>query len=181
MTKEDPSSEPIMIREVWAHNLQEEFNLIRGFVGTYNFISMDTEFPGVIFPLKVDHRHLQPCKQYSYLKSNVDALKIIQIGLTLTDAKGNLPRFKNIRCIWEFNFCDFNIWRDLHNQDSIDMLRRQGIDFTRNASHGVNSFHFCHLMWGSGLLFNENVTWVTFHSAFDFGYLVKILTQLSPE
>jgi len=128
MTKEDPSSEPIMIREVWAHNLQEEFNLIRGFVGTYNFISMDTEFPGVIFPLKVDHRHLQPCEQYSYLKSNVDALKIIQIGLTLTDAKGNLPRFKNIRCIWEFNFCDFNIWRDLHNQDSIDMLRRQGVN-----------------------------------------------------
>lgn len=57
------------------------------------------------------------------------------------------------------------------------MLRRQGIDFTRNASHGVNSFHFCHLMWGSGLLFNEDVTWVTFHSAFDFGYLVKIITQ----
>lgn len=130
MTKEDPSSEPIMIREVWAHNLQEEFNLIRGFVGTYNFISMDTEFPGVIFPLKVDHRHLQPYEQYSYLKSNVDALKIIQIGLTLTDAKGNIPRFKNICCIWEFNFCDFKIGRDIHNQDSIDMLRRQGIDFT---------------------------------------------------
>ncbi|MCI79515.1 CCR4-associated factor, partial [Trifolium medium] len=40
---------------------------------------MDTEFPGVIYPSKVDRRHLQPSELYNYIKANVDALKLIQL------------------------------------------------------------------------------------------------------
>ncbi|XP_045822419.1 probable CCR4-associated factor 1 homolog 11 [Trifolium pratense] len=172
------SSKPVVIRQVWAHNLEDEFDRIRkAVVDGYRMVSMDTEFPGVVYPPKVDSHHLRPSDIYGYLKVNVDALKLIQLGLTLSDASGNLP-FEADNCyIWEFNFCDFDVRRDPHNKDSIDLLRRQGIDFNCNVIHGVNSFNFSELMKSSGLVHNKAVTWVTFHGIYDFGYLVKILKQ----
>ncbi|RYR03927.1 hypothetical protein HN51_040755 [Arachis hypogaea] len=66
--------------------------------------------------------------------------------------------------------------RDIHAKDSVALLRNQGIDFERNAVAGVSSVHFAKLAVASGLLFNKALTWVTFHGAYDIGYLVKILT-----
>jgi CCR4-NOT transcription complex subunit 7/8 len=174
-------SKPVIIRKVLAHNVEYEFELIREVVTDgYCFVSMDTEFPGVIYSPspKVGRGHLQPSDFYGCFKANVDNLKLIQLGLTLSDVKGNLPDFGTDTCyIWEFNFCDFDVEHDLHNKDSIDLLRRQGIDFNRNVNHGVHSLHFSELMLKSGLVFNKTVTWVTFHGTYDFGYLVKILTR----
>ncbi|CAL0306307.1 unnamed protein product [Lupinus luteus] len=42
------------------------------------------------------------------------------------------------------------------------------MDFACNTSHRIHSAHFAHLMIPSGLLYNCNVTWVTFHSSYDF-------------
>ena len=39
-----------------------------------------------------------------------------------------------------------------------------------------NSARYTELLW-SGLLCNENINWITFHSAYDFGFLVKTITQ----
>ncbi|XP_045826747.1 probable CCR4-associated factor 1 homolog 9 [Trifolium pratense] len=178
MTTLKKDSKPIVIRRVWAYNVEAEFALIHRFVDRYRFVSMDTEFPGVIYSSKVDRRHIQPSELYSNVKANVDALKLIQLGLTFSDENGNLPDFGTSNCfIWEFNFRDFDVNRDPHNKDSIDLLRRQGIDFNCNVIHGVNSLHFSELMARSGLVCNERVTWVTFHGTYDFAYLVKILTR----
>ena len=74
-------------------------------------------------------------------------------------------------------FCrEFQLSDDIYAQDSIDLLQQSGIDFARNQARGINVQRFGELLMTSGIVLNDKVQWVTFHSGYDFGYLLKVVT-----
>ncbi|KAJ9189920.1 hypothetical protein P3X46_001168 [Hevea brasiliensis] len=166
----------IQIREVWNNNLEEEFALLREIVDDYPYIAMDTEFPGIVLRSVGNFKNSNDY-HYQTLKDNVDMLKLIQLGLTLSDEQGNLPTFGTDKyCIWQFNFREFNVNEDVFANDSIELLRQSGIDFKKNNEKGIDAKKFGELLMSSGIVLNDSVHWVTFHSGYDFGYLLKLLT-----
>jgi len=159
------------IVEVWSDNLEEEMGNIRNLVEKYPYIAMDTEFPGIV-ARPVGSFTSTSEYQYQTLRCNVDLLKIIQLGLTFADENGNLPPGV---CTWQFNF-KFALSEDMYAQDSIDLLIRSGIDFSKNEEFGIDVSDFGELLMTSGIVLNDSIKWISFHSSYDFGYLLKLLT-----
>lgn len=160
-----------VIRDVWADNLDAELNIIRGIVDEFNHVSMDTEFPGVVARPVGTFRNVTDYN-YQTMRCNVDLLKIIQLGLTFTDENGNYPP----ECAtWQFNF-RLSLTEDMYAQDSIDLLSRAGIDFKNHDERGIDVHVFGELLTSSGIVLSDDIVWVSFHSGYDFGYLLKLLT-----
>jgi len=162
--------ETLEIRNVWAENVEEEMRYIREVVEKYPYVAMDTEFPGVV--AKPVTESYTSDYHYKSLKVNVDLLKIIQLGLSFADKDGNLC--EECPC-WQFNF-KFDLDGDMFAQDSIDLLVHSGISFADHATHGIDPLLFGELLMVSGLVLDDRVKWVSFHSGYDFAYLLKLLT-----
>lgn len=131
---------------------------------------MDTEFPGVV--AKPVSESFTSDYHYKSLQVNVDLLKIIQLGLSFADKDGNFA--PGCPC-WQFNF-QFSLDDDMYAQDSIDLLQKSGISFEDHAKRGIDPLLFGELLMVSGLVLDDRVKWVTFHSGYDFAYLMKLLT-----
>ncbi|XP_067944811.1 CCR4-NOT transcription complex subunit 7-like [Watersipora subatra] len=166
------------IRDVWKGNLEQEFKVIRRLVNKYPYIAMDTEFPGVV-ARPIGEFKSQSDYQYQLVRVNVDQLKIIQLGFTFLDENGNLPA--SGISTWQFNF-RFNLAEDTYACDSIDLLNNSGIQFARHKEEGIEMHEFAELLTTSGIVLNSDVRFISFHSGYDFGYLLKLLTNsLLPE
>lgn len=172
-----PEGRTFRIREVWAQNLQEEFEIIREIIDDHPYVAIDTEFPGVVlrpagvFKTSFDYH-------YQTLRANVDRMNLIQLGFTFTDEKGCLPDCGNgEHCVWQFNFREFDIGGDdVYAPDSIELLIQCGMNFEKNREKGIDSARFGELLMSSGIVLNEDVHCISFHGAYDFGYLLKLLT-----
>lgn len=117
---------------------------------------------------------------------------MIQLGITLFSPEGEVPPatatdtngqpYNNLvpaPCTWQFNF-RFSLEDDMYAQDSTAMLAKAGIDFNMHEKNGIDPFEFGALLISSGMVLLDDVHWVSFHSGYDFGYLMKIMlcTQL---
>ncbi|XP_020160008.1 probable CCR4-associated factor 1 homolog 11 [Aegilops tauschii subsp. strangulata] len=164
----------LMIRQVWANNVESEFQAIRQVAERFPYVSMDTEFPGVIHCPSKHHATLTPSERYAALKANVDALHLIQVGLAFAASPDAPPAVA-----FEINLREFDPRVHRHNPSSVALLAGHGLDFARQRRQGVDARVFAALLMSSGLVCSGSgsgaPTWVTFHSAYDFGYLVKLL------
>ena len=170
------SSEHIGIKEVYEDNFIEEIKVIGGLLEEYNYIGMDTEYPGTVFMVQ----QLSKDFYYRTLKMNIDSLKIIQLGITLTNSKGEYP--KNYKYhTWQFNF-EFDKKVDKITPSSLNLLEQCGIDFNKLKRKGIKHRLFAEYFTISGLVLNPDVIWISFHGCYDFGYLLKLLIcQSLPE
>lgn len=158
------------IRNVWKHNLEEEMERISRYITSYPYVSMDTEFPGVIAkPLGI----FSSTAVYIYhqIRCNVNLLSLIQLGISLSNGDGEMPE----PCTWQFNFY-FNREKSMSAQESMHLLDEARIDFERLKKDGIPLEIFADLFTASGLLVNPCIKWISFHSSYDFGYLIRAVT-----
>lgn len=129
---------------------------------------------------------------YQCLRTNVDMLKVIQIGLTLFNEEGETPPARlsptdnmgpavrrsashgPLPFSWQFNF-KFSLKDDMYNEKSIESLQQAGIDFNLLERDGIDPHAFAALLIPSGLVCFDDVQWISFHGGYDFGYLTKLL------
>ncbi|KAL0239110.1 hypothetical protein PCE1_004801 [Barthelona sp. PCE] len=165
-----------VIQDIWMDNVEFAMKEICFRVQQYPYIGIDTEFPGLVYPKAADLAKYkdQQLSPYARLRMNVDRTRIIQLGLTLSDEHGNLPHTPPHT--WQINFV-FNIEKEEIKEDAHALLIEAGIDFSRHATHGVDHKFFGYLLNASNLLYNRSIKWVSFHSGFDFGYLLKVATN----
>ena len=169
ISQENPSN----IKEVYDYNFIEELNVISELLDEYNYIGMDTEFPGTVFTV----RNFTNDFYYKTLKLNIDSLKLIQLGITITNENGEYP--KNIPYhTWQFNF-EFDINKDQYNEQSINLLKKSGINFEKLKKNGINKNKFAASLMTSGLVLNSDVYWISYHGSYDFGYLLRLLLNES--
>ncbi|PPR05924.1 hypothetical protein CVT26_008818 [Gymnopilus dilepis] len=163
------------IREVWAPNLEAEMRTIRDLIDNFPYVAMvDTEFPGVV-ARPIGNFKTSSDYHYQTMRCNVDLLKIIQVGITLANERGEFPQ----ECsTWQFNF-RFSLVEDMFAPESVEQLQKAGFDFQRHEEFGILPNDFAELMITSGLVLSHDTKWISFHSGYDFGYFVKLLTAES--
>ena len=155
------------IIEVYKDNLNQEMKNLISLLNEYNYIGMDTEYPGIVYSVS----SITEDFYYKALKKNVDSLKLIQLGITLSNSKGEYPQPYHT---WQFNF-QFDYLKDASSQCSLRLLMQSGINFNKLKTNGINHSKFFAIFKNSGLVLNPRIHWISFHGSYDFAYLLNNL------
>ena len=161
------------IIEVYEDNFIEEIKNLSSLLDEYNYIGMDTEFPGTVFFAE----NMSEDFYYKALKKNVDKLKLIQLGITLTNEKGEYPNNYPYHT-WQFNL-EFDKNTEMFKANSINLLEECGINFGKLKKKGIKHNIFAQYFMISNLVLNPDIYWVSFQGSYDFGYLLKLLLNMN--
>ena len=155
------------IVEVFNDNFLEEMKNLISLLNEYNYIGMDTEYPGIVYYIQDYNEDFY----YKSMKLNVEELKLIQLGITLTNKQGAHPHPYHT---WQFNF-KFDPIKDKSSPSSMKLLINSGINFTELKNNGIEHKDFFEVFKTSGLVLNPKINWISFHGSYDFAYLLSNL------
>jgi hypothetical protein len=128
----------------------------------------DTEYPGTVYvPPNTENEF-----EYNMIKANCDHLRLIQVGISLTNAHGDTPAGETVA--WQFNLF-FDEAKEQSIDDSMSMLRQSGFNFEKHKTDGIPHELLAEYLITSGLCMNRRNHWITFHGGVDFGYLLRHL------
>lgn len=187
------------IREVWANNLETEMEIIRELLPKYPFVAMvrclmihhllrkirilnflDSWLGLLVLSghsLNSFTRPFDATLICSKLFSSVSRWLMKRETFHRMSALGSsISNSISSNTFWVCVIFPKNIFSsDTYSQESIDLLTSCGIEFDRFNRDGMDSAQFGELLVTSGLVLMPNVKWITFHSGYDFGYLLKVL------
>jgi len=158
------------IRDVYIDNFIEEIKNLSQLIDKYNYVAMDTEFPGIVYQSSINSREAY----YRTIKTNVDKLKLIQVGISIKDENGNAPEGAHT---WQFNL-KFDLNSDQYSNESIALLTNSGINFELLENRGIPAEVFGEYLMISGLVLNDDIHWISFHGIYDFAYFLRCITNL---
>jgi CCR4-NOT transcription complex subunit 7/8 len=129
-----PLPPEIPVRSVWEDNLELELRFLHSFVHNARYAAVNIHYPGVIHNGSQKHTSQTADERYSVIKTNVDALKPIQVGLAIYNDFGHIVA-------WEFNLRGFHPVTDPHAANSVGYLQERGL--SQWAFPIIKIFFFC--------------------------------------
>lgn len=81
---------------MWLDNFFEAMDQVSKLVDHFNYISMDTEYPGTVYVPSDTQNEFE----YQMIKGNCDNLKLIQVGISLANDKGEFPILNGGTLAW---------------------------------------------------------------------------------
>jgi len=148
--------------DVWAANFRPSVEYMVELVDAgYTYIAFDAEFPGCV--TSDGHGELARFS-YDNVRKSVNSSSPIQYGFSVYDAYGRRGATFTFNLKWDRRL-------EIFNANSIDLLENAGLSMGRHAVDGIDQRIFSNAM--SQLFSRTDISWICFHGAFDFGYLVK--------
>ncbi|OEL31126.1 putative CCR4-associated factor 1-like protein 9 [Dichanthelium oligosanthes] len=163
----------IPVHRVWADNLEPELDFLHNFAGNARYAAVNIHYPGVVHGTKQNHSLMTADERYGAMKANVDALKPIQVGITIYNDNGHVAA-------WEFNLRGFHPAADPHAPSSVKYLESRGLSFRDHQAHGITAARLAAGLNSCGLFNRLGISWVTYTGASHIAYLMKVLSAGDP-
>ena len=108
--------------------------------------------------------------EYNMIKANCDNLKLIQVGISMSNTNGDNALGQTLA--WQFNLY-FDEAKEMSIEESMTLLRQSGFNFDKHKTDGIPHKVLAEYFISSGLCMNSRNHWITFHGGADFGYLLR--------